>query len=197
MIDLILMHVPLVKYFLPIFNSIPGMIAIWVPMLSFIITVITLFFVVMQFKLMKRQDKIIEQRAELKAIVESDASKKEIIFDAKNIGERGINSFDWHIWVPRAFGGCTLTDIYGSARSSSIEDIDKKEYLHFSGNFRDYIYKTRQKTFANLTSSSNSISGEYTFYAQIICEDGIFPKTIGDDPLTIKIDFQFNKKISA
>ncbi|MCL4404148.1 hypothetical protein M1432_02295 [Patescibacteria group bacterium] len=161
--------------------------------IGLIITVITLFVVVCQLylmrkqlHLMKRQDEIIARRADLTAQVEYTSSR-EFVFDVSNIGKRGVVNFDWHLWIPIAFGD----DVFVSnpyppqSASSGIMEINGQKYFEYAGNFRDFVYPTRRKIFARL--QNRNVSGQLTFYYQIACEDGLFPEHLENNPLKITV----------
>lgn len=169
----------------------PEIGTLWVSIGGVVVAILTLIIVIRQLGLMERQDEIIARSAELIRKAECDVSAREVIFDAENTGKRGVDSFDWHIWVPDVLGkNWTMIDIYAGDISShsSDEQINGKNYSRFSGCFRDHLYPTRHKAFARL-KLTNSTDGTYTFYTQIACEDGVFPEKIEDNPLPITIHF--------
>lgn len=158
-----------------------------------VISVITLVVVIMQLNLMERQTKIIASRAELLTKAECDEAANKIILIAENTGERGLDSFDWHLWIHDSLVGClTVIDKYrGDITTKVSDEINGENYHHYMGCFRDHLYPTREKTFAELAlKPSSSINGTYKFYTQIACDDGVFPEKFEDAPLPVVIRLQ-------
>lgn len=164
-----------------------------IALITLVVVVIQLVLMNKQLKLMRRQDEIIARKAELVTEVECDTSSREVVFGVEDTGKRGISSFDWHIWIPATLGeSFAMGDVYrpGDKSNNPAEQIKGKDYLHFSGNFRDDLYPTRRKMFAKLKLQPNhSVDGEYTFYTQVACEDGVFPEKVEENPLSVTIKF--------
>ena len=156
---------------------------------TLLVTILTFYVIIRQLQLMERQDEIINRKANLVARVTYDETTNEFTFDAQNIGNRGVQHFSWHVWVPQSLGtALQFNDIHGGIiLPSSTDDLGGENYFHYKGTFAENIYSTRAKTFATLRLPTRLITGELKFPFQIACEDGVFPKEVGDTPLLITI----------
>ena len=163
------------------FSVKPDILGLFVAVLSF-------YVILRQLKLMERQDIIINRKADLISQVSYDEITKKFRFDVQNIGNRTLKNFDWHIWAPTVFAATQIDPKYTPPKSSDrTQEINGKSYVHYGGNFKDEVYPTRAKTFAELPLPTPILLTEFYFFHEMACEDGIFPPKMEEAPLMITI----------
>ncbi len=164
-----------------------NLLILGVAVVTLLVVGFQVYLMLRQLNIMKRQDQILNRRANLVLEVHSQYNNDQhtdrtLSFSVENNGNKAAKDFYWHLMIPHRFAQARELLIAPRRQvlpENNLLTIDNTQYTQYRCFHAEPVYPKRTNRLCSLRFDGNNVAHPITIYWKISAEDGVFPEGEG------------------